>query len=105
MGVRPGITMIEEPRRIRSVCAAMSPMLVIWRFAMSSSDSADSAIGTSWRLSARFCAVTTISPRPGVASVRRVRASGAMALTRTPYWASSAAAMRVKAATPALAAP
>ena len=44
-------------------------------------------------------------PVPGVASVRRVRAIGAMALTRTAYRASSCAATWVSAAMPAFAAP
>ncbi len=43
---------------------------------------------------------------PGFAcSVMRVRAPGLIALTVTPYRASSAAAMMVRAAMPALAAP
>ena len=43
---------------------------------------------------------------PGVAcSVMRVRAPGLIALTVTPYWPSSAAAMMVSAAMPAFAAP
>ena len=46
-----------------------------------------------------------IAPMPGVASVSRVRAIGAIALTRTPYRSSSSAATSVSAAMPALAAP
>jgi hypothetical protein len=42
---------------------------------------------------------------PKAPSVIRVRAPGAIALTRTPYRASSSAVITLKAATPALAAP
>ncbi len=46
-----------------------------------------------------------MSERPGVDSVIRVRAAGAMAFTLTPYRVSSWAVMMVKAAIPALAVP
>ncbi len=56
-------------------------------------------------------AIASNSPSPGaaivaakVSSVIRVRAAGARALTWTPYRASSAAATRVRATIPALAA-
>ncbi len=66
--------------------------------------------GTHWPGSRRRTrpgrvALFTMSPSPGVASVIRVRAAGAMAFTRTPYRPSSCAAMTVNAAMPALAAP
>jgi hypothetical protein len=50
----------------------------------------------------RSSSVSGAGPRP---SVMRVRATGATALTVTPYRPSSSAAITVKAAMPALAAP